>query len=215
MTDSQLRQDIIDEFEFDPTFDGDHIGVAVDKNVVSLTGHVTSYAQKVAAITAARRVKGVHAIAENIEVRYSFQPKIADDQIAKRAMDILKWDVLVPETIDVLVQDGWITLSGVVNWHYQKTAAEDDVRKLSGVRGVTNSITIKPRIEASNIKTKIELALKRHAEIEANAIRVSVQNGNKVILDGKVDNWDERRAVDNAAWSAPGVTFVEDHLTIR
>ncbi|MGB3490414.1 MAG: BON domain-containing protein [Xanthobacteraceae bacterium] len=215
MTDSQLRQDIIDEFEFDPTFDGEHIGVAVDKNVVSLTGHVTSYAQKVAAIAAARRVKGVHAIAENIEVRYPFQAKIADDQIAKRAMDILKWDVLVPETIDVLVQDGWITLSGVVNWFYEKTAAEDDVRKLSGVNGVTNSITIKPHLEASNIKTKIELALKRHAEVEANAIRVSVQNGNKVILDGKVENWDERRAVENAAWSAPGVAFVEDHLTIR
>ena len=215
MTDSQLRQDIIDEFEFDPTFDGEHIGVAVDKNVVSLTGHATSYAQKVAAIAAARRVKGVHAIAENIEVRYPFQAKIADDQIAKRAMDILKWDVLVPETIDVLVQDGWITLSGVVNWFYEKTAAEDDVRKLSGVNGVTNSITIKPHLEASNIKTKIELALKRHAEVEANAIHVSVQNGNKVILDGKVDNWDERRAVENAAWSAPGVAFVEDHLTIR
>ena len=215
MTDSQLRQDIIDEFEFDPTFDGEHIGVAVDKNVVSLTGHATSYAQKVAVIAAARRVKGVHAIAENIEVRYPFQAKIADDQIAKRAMDILKWDVLVPETIDVLVQDGWITLSGVVNWFYEKTAAEDDVRKLSGVNGVTNSITIKPHLEASNIKTKIELALKRHAEVEANAIRVSVQNGNKVILDGKVDNWDERRAVENAAWSAPGVAFVEDHLTIR
>lgn len=215
MTDSQLRQDIIDEFEFDPTFNGEHIGVAVEKNVVSLTGHVASYAQKVAAIAAARRVKGVHAIAENIEVRYPFQAKIADDQIAKRAMDILKWDELVPETIDVLVQDGWVTLSGAVNWNYQKTAAEDDVRKLSGVHGVTNNITIKPRVEASNIKTKIELALKRHAEVEANAIRVSVQNGNKVILDGKVDNWDERRAVENAAWSAPGVAFVEDHLTIR
>ena len=215
MTDAQLRQDIIDEFEFDPTFDGEHIGVAVDKNVVSLTGHVTSYAQKVAAIAAARRVKGVHAIAENIEVRYPFQAKLADDQIAKRAMDILKWDVLIPGTIDVLVQDGWVTLSGTVNWYYEKTAAEDDVRKLSGVQGVTNNINIKPRVEASNIKAKIEQALKRHAEVEANAIRISVQNGNKVIVDGKVDNWDERRAVENAAWSAPGVAFVEDHLTIR
>jgi hyperosmotically inducible protein len=215
MTDSQLRQDIIDEFEFDPTFDGEHIGVAVDKNVVSLTGHVTSYAQKVAAISATRRVKGVRAIAENIEVRYPFQTKMADDQIAKRAMDLLKWDVLVPDTVDVLVQDGWVTLSGHVNWFYEKTAAEDDVRKLSGVQGVTNNISIKPRVEASNIKTKIELALKRHAEVEANAIRVTVQDGNKVILDGKVDNWDERRAAENAAWSAPGVAFVEDHLTIR
>jgi len=204
MSDSQLRQDIIEELEFDPAFDGEHIGVAVDKNVVSLTGHVNSYAEKVAAIAAARRVKGVHAIAESIEVRYPFQTKMADDQIAKRAMDILKWDVLVPDTVDVLVQDGWVTLSGHVNWYYERTAAEDDVRKLSGVQGVTNNVSIKPRVEASNIKTKIELALKRHAEIEANAIRVTVQNGNKVILDGKVDNWDERRAAENAAWSAPG-----------
>jgi hyperosmotically inducible protein len=215
MTDSQLRQDIIDEFDFDPAFDGEHIGVAVDNKVVSLSGHVNSYAQKVAAIAAARRVKGVHAIAENIEVRYPFQTKTADDQIAKRAIDILTWDVIVPDTVDVLVQDGWVTLSGHVDWYYQKTAAEDDVRKLSGVRGVTNNVTIQPRVEASNVKTKIESALKRHAEIEADAIRVTVQNGNKVILDGKVDNWDERRAAEDAAWSAPGVAFVEDHLMIR
>jgi hyperosmotically inducible protein len=185
MTDSQLRQDIIDEFDFDPAFDGEHIGVAVDNKVVSLSGHVNSYAQKVAAIAAARRVKGVHAIAENIEVRYPFQTKTADDQIAKRAIDILTWDVIVPDTVDVLVQDGWVTLSGHVDWYYQKTAAEDDVRKLSGVRGVTNNVTIKPRVEASNVKTKIESALKRHAEIEADAIRVTVQNGNKVILDAR------------------------------
>ncbi|KQW23435.1 ornithine aminotransferase [Afipia sp. Root123D2] len=215
MTDSILRQDIIDELEFDPRFDGEHIGVAVDKNVVSLTGHVNSYAEKVAAITAARRVKGVQAIAENIEVRYPFQKQAADDQIAKRAADILNWDILIPNgAVDVLVQDGWVTLSGNVDWYYNKTAAEDDVRKLSGVRGVTNKITIKPRIEAANVKAKIESALKRHAEVEAKAIRVTVQGGNKVVLEGKVDNWDERRAVENAAWSAAGVASVEDRLTI-
>jgi osmotically-inducible protein OsmY len=215
MTDSQLRQDVIDELEFDPRFSGEHIGVAVDKNVVSLSGHVNSYAEKLAAITAARRVKGVHALAENIEVRYPYQNKTADDQIAKRANDILNWDVLVPENaIDVLVQDGWVTLSGNADWYYQKTAAEDDVRKLSGVRGITNKIAIKPRIDSANVKNKIELALKRHAEVEAKAIRVTVQNGSKVILEGKVDNWDERRAVENAAWSAAGVASVEDRLTI-
>ena len=215
MTDSQLRQHIIDEFEFDPSFDAAHIGVAVDKNVVSLTGHVNSYAEKVAAIAAARRVKGVHAIAENIEVRYPFQHKTADDQIANRASDILNWDILVPKgAIDVLVQDGWVTLSGNVDWYYQRTAAEEDVRKLSGVCGVTNKIAVQPRLNSANVKSKIEAALKRHTELEAKAIRVTVKNGNTVVLEGKVDNWDERRAVENAAWSAAGVASVEDRLTI-
>ena len=215
MTDSQLRQDITDEFEFDPSFSGEHIGVAVDKNVVTLTGHVSSYAEKLAVIAAARRVKGVHAIAEEIDVRYPFQNKTADDQIAKRAIDILSWDVLVPPSgVEVLVQDGWVTLSGNVNWYYEKTAAEDDVRKLSGVRGVTNKIVIKPRIDSANVKDRIEAALKRHAEVEAKAIRVTVKEGNKVVLEGKVDNWDERRAVETAAWSAAGVASVDDRLTI-
>ena len=216
MTDSQLRQDIIDELEFDPSFDAAHIGVAVDKNVVSLSGHVNSYAEKVAAIAAAQRVKGVHLIAENIEVRYPFQKQTADDQIAKRASDILNWDVLVPkDAVNVLVQDGWVTLSGSVDWYYNKTAAEDDVRKLSGVCGVTNKITIKqPSVNPSNVKGKIESALKRHAEVEAKTIRITVKDGNKVVLEGKVDNWDERRAVENAAWSVAGVASVEDRLTI-
>jgi osmotically-inducible protein OsmY len=215
MTDSQLRQHIIDEFEFDPSFDAAHIGVAVDKNVVSLTGHVNSYAEKVAAIAAARRVKGVHAIAENIEVRYPFQHKTADDQIAKRASDILNWDILVPKgAIDVLVQDGWVTLSGNVDWYYQKTSAEEDVRKLSGVCGVTNKIAVQARVDSANVKSEIEAALKRHTELEAKAIRVTVKNGNTVVLEGKVDNWTERRAVENAAWSAEGVASVEDRLTI-
>ena len=215
MTDAQLRQDVIDELDFDPSFDGEHVGVAVDKNVVSLTGHVNSYAEKLAVVAAARRVKGVHAIAENIEVRYPFQNKTADDQIAKRASDILKWDVVVPnDAVDVLVQDGWVTLSGTVRWYFEKKAAEDDVRKLSGVRGVTNKIAIRPRIDATDVKRKIESALKRHAEVEAGAISISVENGNKVVLEGKVDNWDERRAVENAAWSAAGVAAVDDRLTI-
>jgi osmotically-inducible protein OsmY len=215
MTDSQLRQHIIDEFEFDPSFDGEHVGVAVDKSVVTLSGHVGSYAQKLAAIAAAQRVKGVHAIAENIEVRYPYRHQTADDQIAKRALDMLSWDVLVPgEAVDVLVQDGWVTLSGNVNWFFERTAAEDDVRKLSGVRGVTNKITIKPKIDCANVKSKIEAALERHAEVEAKAIRVTVRDGNTVVLEGRVDNLDERRAVENAAWSAAGVASVDDRLTI-
>jgi len=216
MTDSQLRQDIIDELEFDPSFSGEHVGVAVDKGVVTLGGHVNSYAEKLAVIAAARRVKGVHAIAENIEVHRPYQKATSDDQIAKRARDILNWDVLVPpNAVDVLVHDGWLTLSGTVNWYFEKASAEEDVRKLSGVRGVTNMIAIEPRIDSTNVKGKIDAALKRHAEVEAKAISVSVQNGNKVVLEGVVDTWGERRAVEDAAWSVPGVASVEDRLTIN
>ena len=216
MTDSQLRQDIIDELEFDPSFSGEHVGVAVDKGVVTLGGHVNSYAEKLAAIAATRRVKGVHAIAENIEVHRSYQKATSDDQIAKRALDILNWDVLVPpNAVDVLVHDGWLTLSGNVNWYFEKASAEEDVRKLSGVRGITNMIAIKPQIGSADVKRKIDAALKRHAEVEANAISVSVQNGNKVVLEGAVDTWGERRAVEDAAWSVPGVASVEDRLTIN
>jgi len=215
MTDAQLRQDIIDELEFDPSFSGEHIGVAVDAGVVTLGGHVNSYAEKLAAIAATRRVKGVHAIAENIEVHRPYLKETSDDQIAKRAYDILNWDVLVPpNAIEILVHDGWLTLSGSVNWYFEKTSAEEDVRKLSGVRGITNMITIKPHVDSVNVKSKIESALKRHAEVEAKAISVGVQGGNKVVLEGTVDTWAERRAVEDAAWSAPGVTAVEDRLTI-
>jgi hyperosmotically inducible protein len=215
MSESQLRQDILDEFEFDPSFNSGHLGVSVDKNVVTLTGYVNSYAEKLAAIAATRRVKGVHAICESIEVHYPFH-KTADDQIAQRASDILEWNVLVPaNAIEVVVRDGWITLSGSVDWHYERTAAEDDVRKLSGVQGVTNNIVINnPGVDTASIRAKIESALKRHAEIEAKTIRVTVQNGNKVVLEGNVFTWDERRAVQNAAWSAPGVASVDDRLMI-
>jgi hyperosmotically inducible protein len=216
MTDKMLHQDILDEFEFDPSFDAAHIGVAVEGSVVSLTGHVGSYAEKISAVAAARRVKGVHAIADKIEVRYPFQAKTADDQIAKRALDILKWNTIVSSyPIEVLVQSGWVTLTGTVKWQFEKRAAEDCVRKLSGVIGVSNSITLQPRADAVNIKTKIEAALKRHAEVEANAIKVLVNSGNHVVLEGKVDSWDERRAAEDAAWSAPGVLDVDDRLTLR
>lgn len=171
MADFQLRQDVIDELEIDPSFSGEHIGVAVDKGVVSLSGHVNSYAEKLAVIAAARRVKGVHAIAENIEVHRPYEKHTSDDQIAKRAHDILNWDILVPaNAIDVLVHDGWLTLSGNVNWYFEKASAEEDVRKLTGIRGITNMIAIKPSVDSGNVKKKIDAALQRHAEVEANPI---------------------------------------------
>ena len=215
MSELQLRQDVLDELEFEPSVNAAHIGVTVDKAVVTLSGHVGGYAEKLAAVTATRRIKGVRAIADEIEVRYPSDKKTSDDEIAKRALDILGWDTLVPSaSIQVMVRDGWVTLTGSVDWYYQNKNAEDDVRKLSGVRGVINNIEIKPRVQAEDVKRKIEGALKRHAEIEANAIRITVPDGNKVLLEGKVDNWDERFAVENAAWSAPGVKTVEDRLAV-
>ena len=181
----QLRENVVDELEYEPSIDAAHIGVAADKGLVTLTGHVASYAEKQAAIAAVRRVKGVRAIAEEIEVRYPYQ-KTPDDEIAKRAIDILAWDTMVPsESIQIMVHDGWVTLTGSVDWHYQKKHAEEDVRRLSGVRGVTNAVEIKPSVQPEDIKRKIEEALKRHAEIEANAIRVTVREGNKVVLEGR------------------------------
>ena len=215
MTELSVRQNVLDELEFEPAIDAAHIGVAVDKGVIILSGHVGSYAEKVAAVAAARRVKGVRAIADEIQVRFPYDKKTADDEIAKRAIDILGWDTLVPRnTIAITVREGWVTLEGEVNWHFQRTAAETDVRKLSGVRAVINNIKLKPSVQPADVERKIENALKRHAEIEASAIRVTMGGPNKVILEGTVSNWDERHAVAAAAWSAPGITAVDDRLEI-
>ena len=213
MSDLQLRQDVLDELDFEPRVDSAHIGVVVDKGVVTLTGHVSSYAAKLAAETAARRVKGVHAIADEIEVRYPFEKKAADDEIAKRALDILQWDATVPAgAIKITVRDGLVTLSGEVEWKYQKSAAEEQVRKLSGVRAIINEIRISPRVQPADIKQRIENALRRNAEVEAHAIRVSVQDGGRVTLEGTAHNWQEREAIQSAAWSAPGVVSVKDRM---
>jgi osmotically-inducible protein OsmY len=211
----QLRQDVLDELEFEPSVNAAHIGVAVEAGVVTLSGHVGSYAEKMAAVAATRRVKGVQAIADEIEVRYASDRKTADDEIAKRAVDILGWDTMVPSgSIQVMVRDGWVTLSGSADWFYQKKVAEEDVRKLTGVRGVINNIEIKPHAKADDVKRRIEDALKRHAEVEAKAIRVTVRDNDRVLLEGKVDNWNERYAAENAAWSAAGVRSVEDRITV-
>jgi osmotically-inducible protein OsmY len=215
MSDISLRQDIIDELEFEPSLNAAQIGVAVNKGVVTLTGSVGSYAEKIAAEQAVRRVKGVQAIAQEIEVRYPSDKKTADDEIAGRVVSILRWSAVVPpNSVQVKVQDGWVTLSGEVDWQFQRAAAEAEIRRLSGVAGVINAITIKPRVQAADVKRKIEEALKRYAEVEAGGIRISVLEGGKVTLDGNVHDWRERDAIKRAAWSAPGVTTVEDRLMI-
>jgi osmotically-inducible protein OsmY len=214
MDDKTLRQNIIDELDFEPSIDAAHIGIAAEKGVVTLTGHVGSYAEKIAAEDAVQRIKGVKAIAQEIEVRYPSAERRSDDEIAKRALDILAWDVSVPnEGIQVKVQKGWITLSGEVDWYYQKQAAENSVRKLSGVIGVSNQITLKETVQPADVKRRIENALKRHAEVEADNIRVAVADG-RVTLEGKVKAWHERQLAEQAAWAARGVRAVEDRLYV-
>jgi osmotically-inducible protein OsmY len=215
MNDRQLRQNVIDELEFEPSVDAANIGVAANDGVVTLSGHVSSYAEKIAAQRAAQRVKGVCAIAQEIEVRYPGDKKTADDEIAKRALSILKWDAVIPpDSVKVTVQKGWISLTGEVDWQFQKKAAESAVRKLSGVTGVSNSITIRPSVSAFDVKRKIEDALARNAHIEARAIRVDVLDGSRVRLEGQVDSWDDRDVVEDAAWSVAGVQAVDDRLII-
>jgi osmotically-inducible protein OsmY len=215
MSDKDLRQYIIDELDFEPSVDAAHIGVAAEDGVVTLTGHVKSYSEKLAAVTAVRRVRGVRAIAEEMVVRYPSEKKTADDEIGKRAIDIIRWSAEVPQdAIQVVVRNGWVTLDGQVNWWYQKTAAEEAVRKLSGVVGVINNITILPHVQPFDVKRKIEDAFKRRAELDSQAIRVVVTDGGKITLEGKVHDWQEHNAAIDAAWSAPGAISVNDRLTI-
>ncbi|MGL5117156.1 MAG: BON domain-containing protein [Beijerinckiaceae bacterium] len=214
MSDRNLHQAVLDELEWDPAVNAAHIGVIAENGVVTLTGHVGSYAEKIAAEAAVKRVTGVRGVAQEIEVRYPMERKTADDQIARRALDILSWSTTIPsEKIQVKVQDGFVTLSGDANWWYQKLDAENAVRKLSGVKGITNNITVKPRVAAMDVKQRIETALKRNAEVEADSIQVSVSGGT-VTLDGKVKAWYERDLAEQTAWSAPGVSVVNDRIAV-
>ena len=215
MSDIALRQHILNELEFEPSLDAAHIGVGVEDGVVTLTGYVHSFAEKAIAEQAVARVKGVRALAQELQVRYPQNKKTDDDQIAKRALKIIAWDTTVPDDkMKIKVQNGWITLSGEVEWSYQKTGAEEAVRKLSGVIGVTNLITVRPHTDVMNVKYRIEEALKRNAQLEAKEIRVTVDGG-KVTLEGNVPAWHERAVAEKAAWSAPGVSAVEDRIQVK
>jgi osmotically-inducible protein OsmY len=214
MSDRTLKLAVEDELTWEPSIDAEHIGVTAEDGVVTLTGHVGSYTEKIIAERAAKRVKGVRAIAQEIEIRLPNDKKTSDDQIAKRALDIIAWDSTIPkDKVQVKVQGGFVTLSGEVDWHYQRTDAEYAVRKLEGIKGLSNEIKVKPRVQASDVKQRIESALKRNAEWEAGSIKVSAQNGH-VTLDGKVKAWYERDLAERTAWSAPGVISVEDHISI-
>lgn len=214
--DVQLRQDILDELQYEPSIDAANIGVAVEGGIVTLTGHVRSYAEKHAAERIAERMKGVRAIAEEIEVRLPEHKKTADDEIAGRVLKILAWGAAIsdPEDIHVKVEKGFVTLEGAVDWHFQRSAAENSVRVLTGVTGIDNQLRIRPRMNVVDVRHGIREALKRNAVTEAENIEVEV-SGSHVILRGKVQSLRERVMAERAAWSAPGVTAVEDHLRIE
>lgn len=215
MNDKQLRQDVIDELDFEPSIHSADIGVAAEGGVVTLTGHVPGYAQKLAAERAVWRVNGVRAVAEEIQVRFAGDKMHNDDEIAQRAIKVLAWDTLLPrDSIHVLVEDGQVLLTGMLDWNYQRELAEEDVRKLGGVVGVINNISLRQTAQAIDVKQHITNALKRHAEVEASRVKISVHDGGTVSLEGDVDNWDERQAVVRAAWSAAGVHGVDDRLRI-
>jgi osmotically-inducible protein OsmY len=215
MTDQNLKKSVLEELAWEPRVSEAHIGVTARGGVVTLTGHVGSYAEKCAAERAVGRVSGVKAIAEELEIRYLYSVGHGDEDIAKQALNVLSWDLSVPkDKVKVKVDKGWITLSGDVNWYFQKDAAETDVRKLLGVMGVSNEIAIQPSVEASDVQKKIKAAFGRNAEFEAEHIVVSTEGG-KVTLSGKVDSYYERTLAENTAWSAPGVTQVNDQITIN
>ena len=216
MSDTTLRQDILDELEIEPSIDAADIGVAVEDGIVTLTGHVPTYAQKTTIESLVGRIRGVKGIAEELEVRYRGSVGNSDDEIAKRAANSLQWSTVVPDDkVQVKVQKGWVTLTGTVGWNFEKVAAADAVLGLQGVTGITNNIGIKarPMVSALDVKKRIEDSLRRNAELEAKSIRVDVA-GSRVTLDGHVKAWSERRLVEDAAWATPGVTTVDDRLTI-
>lgn len=215
MNDKELRKLVIDELEFDPSIDAADIGVAAENGVVTLSGHVSDYIQKIAAERATWRVKGVKGIAQKIEVRLPGDKRQNDDEIAQRALNILAWNTVVPKNcVRVKVSDGWVTLSGDVRWNYQREAAANEIWKLGGVKGVTNSIQLQSMVQVGDVKQRIQDALKRHAEVEADEVHVDVREDGMIRLDGRVENWRELQAVKRAVWSAPGVQSIDDHLVI-
>ncbi|HEX6095887.1 MAG TPA: BON domain-containing protein [Thermoanaerobaculia bacterium] len=214
--DIELRKDVIEELEWDPSIDARTIGVAIEKGVIALTGHVGSYADKANAEKIVKRVHGVQGVANDLEVKLATSFERDDVDIARSAVNALEWNVSVPkDRVKVTVAKGWVTLDGSVDWYFQKRAAEDAVFLLAGVRGVANNINVTTKqVEVQDVKGKIEAALKRSAEVDSKKIAVQASDG-KVTLTGTVRSWVEREDAVNAAWSAPGVRNVVDQIRIH
>lgn len=214
MTDKDLKQHVQSALDWEPSLDASDIGVSVDEGVVTLRGNVGSYAEKIMAERVALRVYGAKAVANDLAVHLASMWERTDTELAQAAVVALKWNTMVPhDSVTVTVTNGWIALNGTLDWQYQKDAAARTVRDLTGVKGVTNNITLKPRVKTMDVRDKIEAAFKRSAEIDARRVNVTAQEG-KVILSGNVHSWAERQEAERAAWAAPGVTQVEDRLAV-
>jgi osmotically-inducible protein OsmY len=214
MTDAEIRKNVEAELSFEPSINASEIGVAVKDGIVTLTGRVDSYWEKIAAEEAAARVAGVKAVANELEIRLPFSSERTDEDIARAAVNRLEWTITVPkDRIKVKVSKGWVTLEGEVEWQFQKNAAAEAVRNLVGIKGVINHIVVKERPSTAEVKAKIEEALKRSAEVDASHITVETE-GDKVILKGAVRSWFEREEAERAAWRAPGVRKVDNRIIV-
>jgi osmotically-inducible protein OsmY len=213
-TDIEIQKDVMDELKWEPLLSASEIGVAVKQGVVTLSGTVDSYSKKEEAETATKRVSGVKAVAEDIEVK-PFSTSVKNDtEIARMVADSLKWHSAVQEEkIKVKVEDGWVTIEGETNWEYQKDAIKSTVKNLTGVKGISNLISVKPSITAKDIKQKISLAFHRSATVDAEKVNIEI-NGNKAILTGRVRSWSEKNDAENATWKAQGITSIENKLIV-